>query len=92
METSQFTKKNGISKTTKNFAEKREVVLYLGNWDGLQIELYASDYENAECSDLRYVMDEESGEFQLAHVWNTNLTDLPSRICNDKDLRSVMTS
>ena len=81
---------NGISKTTKNFAEKREVSAYLGNWDGLSIDIYASDYENTECSDLQYRMDEDSGDFQLAYVWNKNLTDLPNRISNDKELRVVI--
>lgn len=75
-----------ISKTTINYAKKRNVALYLddeGNFD-----FYASDFENQECSDIQYRLEDDV--FVFVKQWNKELEDMPLYIRSELALREVI--
>lgn len=75
-----------ISKTTFNYAKKRNVALYLD--DEGNLDFYAFDFENQECSDIQYRLEDDV--FVFVKQWNKELEDMPLYIKNEKKLREVI--
>ena len=75
-----------ISKTTINYAKKRYVAFYLD--DEGNLDFYASDFENQECSDIQYRLEDDV--FVFVKQWNKELEDMPLYIKNEKELREVI--
>lgn len=77
-----------LSKTTLNFAEKRNIELFI-NEEGV-LDISVMDEECCtDCSAVQYVVSEE-GDFTFQASFSDQLEDLPYWIRDEKHLREVI--
>lgn len=76
----------GLSKTTRNFANKRNVELC--ECFGNEIHLIANPEFNDSAS-CAYIV-QKDGSLELALHWDDSIVDLPKVISNEIELRKVV--